>query len=138
MLSLVHPPKDAAEAKTFHPMPEADRKTIAAFLANEAAEVKDPQHDAVGAKLVAQRCTACHLFRGQTDDDDSAGPELSGWGSTVWTRAQVANPGTKATYRPEALNPKRKGHMPRFDDKMEPSEIDLLAAWVRKKARGGK
>jgi ubiquinol-cytochrome c reductase cytochrome b subunit len=138
MVSLVHPPADPQAAKNFRQMPEAERKSIASFLANEAADVKDPQHDAAGAKLVAQRCTICHLFRGQTDDDDSIGPELSGWGSTAWTRAHIANPGTNVTYRPEALNPARKGHMPRFDDKLEHDDVNLLAIWVRKKARGDK
>jgi len=138
MISLVKPPADPKKAKTFKPMPEADRKLIVAFLAGEAAEAKDPQHDAQGAKLIAQRCTACHLFRGQTDDDDSAGPELAGWGSLAWTRAHIANPGTNTTYRADAMNPERKGHMPRFDDKLEPDDVNLLAAWVRKKARGGK
>jgi ubiquinol-cytochrome c reductase cytochrome b subunit len=75
------------------------------------------------------------LFRGQTDDDDSAGPELAGWGSLAWTKAQIANPGTNATYRAGALSEDRKGHMPRFDDKLEPDDVALLAAWVRTKAR---
>jgi ubiquinol-cytochrome c reductase cytochrome b subunit len=138
MLSLVKPPPDPKEAKKFKPMPEGDRKLIVAFLAGEGAEVKDPQHDAAGAKLVGQRCTSCHLFRGQTDDEDSKGPELAGWGSTAWTRAQIGNPGTNATYRKYAFDPDNKGHMPRFDDKLEADELNMLAAWVRKKARGGK
>src|SRR5215471_10987543 len=138
MQSLVHPPTDASQAKNFKQMPEARRKAIAAFLANEAAEIKDPNHDQVGAKFISDGCTGCHLFRGETIDDDSIGPELSGWGSTAWTRAQIANPGTNMTYRPTALKPDLKGHMPRFDDKMEPADINLLAAWVRKKARGDK
>ena len=119
-------------------MAESDRKLIAQFLANEAAEVKDAQHDAAGAKLISQRCTGCHMFRGQTDDDESIGPELSGWGSLAWTRAQISNPGSNTTYRKEAMNPERKGHMPRFDDKLEADDLTLLATWVRKKARGGK
>jgi mono/diheme cytochrome c family protein len=119
-------------------MPESDRHAITAFLAAEAAEVKDPQHDAQAAKMISQRCTSCHLFRGQTDDDDSSGPELAGWGSLAWARAQIANPGTNTTYRPSALDPNIKGHMPRFDDKLEPEDVNLLAAWVRKKARGDK
>jgi ubiquinol-cytochrome c reductase cytochrome b subunit len=138
MISLVHPPADPQGAKNFHPLSEANRRAMATFLANEAAEVKDPQHDAAGANLIAVGCTSCHLFRGETDDDASVGPELSGWGSTAWMRAQIANPGTKSTYRAEALNPERKGHMPRFDDKLEPEEISLLSVWVRSKARGGK
>jgi len=138
MLSLVKPPSDPKAAKTFKPMSEADRRAITAFLAAEAAEVKDPQHDAQAAKMISQRCTSCHLFRGQTDDDDSSGPELAGWGSLAWTRAQIANPGTNATYRPSAMDPNSKGHMPRFDDKLEPEDVNLLAGWVRKKARGDK
>jgi ubiquinol-cytochrome c reductase cytochrome b subunit len=133
MVSLVHPSNPAVR-----PMPEASRKSIAVFLANEAAEQKDPQHDAAAAKMIAIGCTSCHLFRGQTDDDDSIGPELSGWGSTAWTRAQISNPGSKATYRAEAMKAERKGHMPRFDDKMENDDLNLLASWVRKKARGEK
>jgi ubiquinol-cytochrome c reductase cytochrome b subunit len=138
MISFTKPPADPKRAKTFKPMSEADRRAVATFLANEAAEVKDQNHDAQGAKIIAARCTTCHLFRGQTDDDDSAGPELAGWASTAWTHAQLANPGSKTTYRPAAMEEDRKGHMPRFDDKLEPEDVTLLAAWVRKKARGEK
>jgi ubiquinol-cytochrome c reductase cytochrome b subunit len=133
------PPEPAvATPAAFKPMPEPDRKAVVDFLAGEAAEVKDAQHDAGGAKLIGQRCTSCHLFRGQTDDDDGKGPELSGWGSTAWARAQIANPSSNSTYRKYAFDADNKGHMPRFDDKVEPADLDLLAAWVRKKARGGK
>jgi ubiquinol-cytochrome c reductase cytochrome b subunit len=138
MISLVHAPADPRAAKAFHPMAENSRIAIATFLANEAAEVKDPQHDMNAAKLISIGCTGCHMFRGQTDDDDSIGPELSGWGSTAWIRAQISNPGTNTTYRAEALKPERKGHMPRFEDKLEPDDINLLASWVRNKARGSK
>jgi ubiquinol-cytochrome c reductase cytochrome b subunit len=138
MVSLVHPPADPHAAKTFRPMAEPNRLAIATFLANEAAEVRDPQHDSAGAKLISVGCTSCHMFRGQTDDEDSVGPELSGWGSTAWIRAQIANPGTNTTYRAEALKPERKGHMPRFDDKLDADDINLLASWVRTKARASK
>ena len=40
--------------------------------------------------------------------------------------------------RERAMNPERKGHMPRFDDKLEPEDINLLAVWIRTKARAGK
>jgi ubiquinol-cytochrome c reductase cytochrome b subunit len=138
MPSMTQPPADRAAAKTFHPMPEASRKAIADFLANEAAEDKNPQHDAAGAQLIAIGCTSCHMFRGQTDDNDSIGPELSGWGSTAWIRSQIMNPGTNTTYRAEAMSPERKGHMPRFDDKLDSEDVTLLASWVRAKARGVK
>jgi len=138
MISFAKPPADPKGAKTFKPMPEANRRLIAAFLAGEAAEVKDPAHDAQGAKLLQSCATGCHLFRGQTDDDDGKGPELAGWGSLAWTRAQIANPGTNTTYRAAAMDPDMKGHMPRFDDKLDAEDINLLAGWVRKKARGDK
>jgi ubiquinol-cytochrome c reductase cytochrome b subunit len=131
------PTAEEAPSKAFKAMPEVDRNSIAAFLANEAAEVKDAKHDPDGAKLIGQRCTACHLFRGQTDDEDSKGPELAGWGSTAWTTAQIANPSSTTTYRKYAFDPDNKGHMPRFDDKLEPDDLKLLAGWVRKQARGG-
>ncbi len=136
MPSVTQPPADRVAAKTFHAMSEANRKAIAAFLASEAAEDKNPQHDAAGAQLIAIGCTSCHMFRGQTDDNDSIGPELSGWGSTAWIRAQIMNPGTNTTYRAEAMSPERKGHMPRFDDKLDADDINVLATWVRNKARG--
>jgi ubiquinol-cytochrome c reductase cytochrome b subunit len=138
MPSLVQAPSDRQAAKTFKPMSEANRKAIADFLAGEAGENNDPNHDAAGAKLIAIGCTSCHMFRGQTDDNDSIGPELAGWGSTAWIRAQITNPGTNATYRAEALSAERKGHMPRFDDKLDADDINLLATWVRSKARGVK
>ena len=45
------------------------------------------------------------------------------------------NPSSNATYRKYALDPDNKGHMPRFDDKLDAEEINLLADWVRKTAR---
>ena len=56
----------------------------------------------------------------------------------AWIKSQIANPGTKATYRAESMKAERKGHMPRFDDKLEGDDLNLLAVWVRKKARGDK
>ena len=135
MPAFVRAPSDPRASKTSRPMPEADRKQIAAFLAGEAAQLGDAQHHAQGARLIARRCTGCHLLRGYADDDESTAPELSGWGSLAWTRALIANPGSPATYRAPAMSPDRKGHMPRFDDKLEPADIALLAEWVRSKAR---
>jgi ubiquinol-cytochrome c reductase cytochrome b subunit len=138
MPSFVHPPADPKAAKTFKPMPEANRRLIAAFLAGEAAEIKDSGHDAQGASSLQKCATQCHLFRGETDDSDGKGPELAGWGSLAWVRAQITNPGTNTTYRAASMEADMKGHMPRFDDKLDTEDINLLAAWVRTKARGGK
>jgi ubiquinol-cytochrome c reductase cytochrome b subunit len=135
MLSLTRAPSDPARAKSFHSMAEGDRAAVAAFLEGEAAELADRGHDAEGAKLIAQRCTSCHLFRGETLDDDGAGPELAGWASRAWTIAQVANPGTNVTYRAGALSEDRKGHMPRFDSALAKEDLAILVDWVRAKAK---
>ena len=135
MPSYVFPPTDPEAAKVFSAMAEADQKAIADFLAGEADENPAGDHDAPGAKLIAQRCTTCHLFRGKSDDATSTAPELEGWGSTDWIRAQIANPGTNVTYRPASMSPELTGHMPRYDDKLTPKDIDLLARFVRARAR---
>jgi ubiquinol-cytochrome c reductase cytochrome b subunit len=135
MPSYVTPPSDPEAAKNFKPMPENEQAAIAAFLAGEADENPDPNHDAAGAKLISQRCTGCHLFRGKTDDETSVAPELSGWGSTAWTHAQIANPGTNTTYRPGSMAAELTGHMPRYDDKLTPADLDLIGRFVRARAR---
>lgn len=138
MPSFVRPPSDPVRAKAWKPLSDDERDAIATFLAAEGDEPYDPSHHAAAAKLVAARCTSCHLFRGRTDDDDALGPELSGWGSVAWIRAQIANPGTKATYREAALADGREGHMPRFDDELDKRDLDLLARWVFRHARGSR
>ena len=134
MPSMTKPPADPALAKDFSPMKKEELATIAAFLAGEAAESPTA---AEGARLVKQRCTACHLFRGATDDDLGFAPELAGWGSTAWMRAQIGNPGTNATYRPVALSPTLEGHMPRYDGDLSPADVDLLARFVRQRGQRG-
>jgi ubiquinol-cytochrome c reductase cytochrome b subunit len=139
MPSVVFPPKDLpADSSPFKPMPDDEQKAAAAFLASQSGV---PPADAALAKkgeaIVTQRCTACHLFNGEGDEAGQGyAPELSGWGSIAWLRAQIANPATKATYRDQALDPKMKGHMPRFDGEIPPPDLDLLARWVWTKSRG--
>lgn len=135
MPSFLIPPSDPTAAANFKPMSESELTAVAAFLAGEADENPDPNHDNVGARLIAQRCTSCHLFRGKTDDDSSPAPELAGWGSTAWTFAQIENPGTNATYRPASMSPELTNHMPAYADKLSPSDLDLLARFVRARAR---
>ena len=119
-------------AATFKPMTPDDKNAVAAFLGrgSDAAKV------ARGKTIVSTRCTTCHLFEGKGDDSDQGlAPELSGWGSIPWIRAQLANPASKATYREHALDPDRKGHMPRFDAEIRNEDMDLLSAWVAARAR---
>jgi ubiquinol-cytochrome c reductase cytochrome b subunit len=138
MPSMARPPKDPKLAASWKALKKEDLEAMARFLAGEAAENPSADHDADGAKLIRQRCTSCHLFRGETDDAEGLGPELSGWGSTAWTLAQVANPGTSATYRPIALAASLEGHMPRYDEKLSPGDVDLIGRFVRHRARAGK
>jgi ubiquinol-cytochrome c reductase cytochrome b subunit len=137
----------AGGAAGFKPMPEDDKNAVAAFLASQGDEMGDPvppnalRRDAAkvarGKTIVSTRCTVCHLFEGKGDDSDQGlAPELSGWGSHPWLRAQIANPATKATYRERALDPERKGHMPRFDGEIRSEDMDLLTRWVRTQTRG--
>lgn len=131
---------------TFKPMSADDKNAVAAFLASFGdmpgeplpanALRRDPAKVALGKTIVSTRCTTCHLFEGNGDDSDQGlAPELSGWASVAWIRAQIANPATKATYREHALDPDRKGHMPRFDAELRAEDIDLLATWVHAAAR---
>lgn len=133
----------------FKPMADDDKKAVAAFLASMSDEPgeaipdgalrKDAARVAKGKTIVASRCTSCHLFEGKGDDiDQGLAPELSGWASTKWTRSQIDDPSSKATYREKALDADRKGHMPRFDGEMRPEDRDLLARWVRGAARSSK
>ena len=144
MPSMDVKPKDADDS--WAPMPPEDMKACAAFLAGQGDPAgfspppgslrSDPKLVARGKEIVTTRCTACHLWNGEGDDGGQGlAPELAGYGSLAWVRAQIANPSSKATYREDALDPERKGHMPRFDTELSPADIDLLATWVVEQAR---
>jgi ubiquinol-cytochrome c reductase cytochrome b subunit len=122
-------------------MTDADVKAVSVFLASQSDEGGKPARDAAqlksGESIVSMRCTTCHLWKGEGDDSTQGyAPELLGWGSAAWLRAQIANPATKATYREDALSPKMKGHMPRFDGDLSPADVDLLSRWVVARAHG--
>ncbi|HEX7663914.1 MAG TPA: cytochrome b N-terminal domain-containing protein, partial [Polyangiaceae bacterium] len=135
MPSMVTPSKDHPDAK---PMPESDvvatAKALAAQATGEAA-VNDPEFTA-GETILKDRCTSCHLFAGEGDDgDDGVAPELAGWGSRTWLVAQITNPATKTTYRENALDPKRKGHMPKLEGELSTADIGVVADWTLAHAR---
>lgn len=114
------------------PMPENEKTAVAQFLAQSKG---DAAVLALGEKIVSERCTACHLYRGAGDDGgEEIAPELFGWGTVEWVRSQIADPSSPKTYRKKALDPARKGHMPKFSGDLSESDIDTLASWVYKKA----
>jgi ubiquinol-cytochrome c reductase cytochrome b subunit len=128
----------AGAPPSWKPMAADDKAAVASFLASmgERTPPRDPAKVAKGKGIVAARCTSCHLFEGQGDDSDQGlAPELSGWGSEAWLRAQIKNPATKATYREHALDADRKGHMPRFEAELHDEDIALLATWLHASAR---
>jgi ubiquinol-cytochrome c reductase cytochrome b subunit len=132
-------PKDLpADAPPFKPMSEGDQRAAAAFLASQSGgAAPDAALVKAGEGIVTTRCTACHMFKGEGDvAGQGFAPELSGWGSVGWLRAQIANPSSAATYRDQALDPKLKGHMPRFDAEIPGDDVDLLARWVWARSRG--
>lgn len=148
MPSMDVKPSDADES--WSPMTASDMDAVAAFLAREgdapnapppAESLRaDPKRVARGKEIVKARCTACHLFEGAGDDGGQGlAPELSGYGSHAWVRAQIANPSSNATYREDAFSaPAREGlgrQMPRFDGDLSPAEIDLLTTWVLEQTR---
>ena len=137
-------PKDFPAQQPWKPMlkTDGDKRAIAMFLASQGDEPGDATKDvdpgtrAAAEKIVAERCTSCHLYKGTGDDDGTGNaPELWHYGSIAWTRAQVANPSSEATYRKEALDEEKKKHMPRFDSDLSEADIDLVARWTRAHAR---
>jgi ubiquinol-cytochrome c reductase cytochrome b subunit len=137
MPSMDVPPKD--DDGTFKPMPREEMTAVAKFLWSEGLDAADAKPDGLdlGKKIVTTRCTACHTYGGEGDEGGTGlAPELKGYGSLAWVKAQIANPSSKATYRDGALDPARKGHMPAFEAEMSATDVDLLARWVRWQARG--
>ena len=122
----------------------AEMEAVAIFLAAQGDEPTDPPRDKakldVGAKIVREKCTTCHLFEGKGDDEGSGtAPDLTKYGSIAWTRAQIANPASPSTYHDKAVDqPDSKGHMPRFDGDLSAADIDLVARWTRARARATK
>ncbi len=132
MPSMDVPPKDKPE--DFKPMSKEDMLVVAMFLS--AGGESDLPAMQGGAKIVKDRCTACHLYKGEGDDNGQGiAPELAGYGSFDWIRAQISDPSSKATYRENALDPKMKHHMPKFAGEIPPADIDLLAHWLHARVR---
>jgi ubiquinol-cytochrome c reductase cytochrome b subunit len=132
MPSVDVPAKD--DDGSFKPMSRDDMLAVAAFLDAQGNDVPTAGPE-TGKKIVKDRCTSCHLYEGEGDDNgQGVAPELAGYGSLDWIRSQIANP-SKATYREKALSPELKHHMPRLDADLAPADVDLLARWLRRRVR---
>jgi len=144
MPSVDQRPKDVPAGQPWTPVikSEAEKHAVAMFLASQGDEPGDPPRlldeatRALGEKIVSERCSTCHLYKGDGDEEGSGNaPELAHFGSIAWTRAQVANPASVETYREKALSEKLKKHMPRFDKELSPADVDVVARWTRAHAR---
>jgi ubiquinol-cytochrome c reductase cytochrome b subunit len=138
-------PKNKPETEKWTPMikSDADREAVAEFLASQGDQPGDPPRASTeatragGEKIVADRCTSCHMYKGDGDVEGSdEAPDLTRYGSLAWTRAQVADPGSESTYRKGAHDPDKKKQMPRFDKDLSPADIELVARWTRAHGRG--
>ncbi|HEX4513792.1 MAG TPA: cytochrome b N-terminal domain-containing protein [Polyangiaceae bacterium] len=124
MPSMDVAPKD--DTGDFKPMSKDDMTSVAKFFASGEGDA--------GEKIIKDRCTTCHVYNGEGDDNgEGSAPELAGYGTLPWLRAQIADPSTPATYRKNALG---KHHMPKFDGDIPAADIDLLARFTLAKARG--
>ena len=138
-------PRDVPLGQPWTPIikSEQEKRAVSLFLASlgdepgDAPTALDEATRALGEKIVSERCTTCHLYKGDGDEEDSdIAPELVRYGSVAWTRAQVADPSSAETYRKKALDPTMKKHMPRFDKELSPEDVEVVARWTRRHARG--
>ena len=139
-------PKDVPAGESWTAMIRSDaaRKAVALFLSSQGDEPGDTP-TAIDAPTRAPRREDRHRPLHDVPPVQGRrrrrrvgrGPELSGYGSLAWTRAQVADPSSTATYRKKALDPELKKHMPRFDKELSAEDIDTVARWTRKHARAG-
>lgn len=142
MPSVDTPPKGRKpDDPPFTPMSRLDMEAVAAFLASQEPAVPPSGDEAArkrGEGIVGDRCTACHMYKGDGDLASSElAPELAGYASIAWVKAQVTNPATPATYRTKAVDDATsKGHMPHFDAELTEKDIDLVARFVVSRARG--
>ena len=85
-----------------------------------AADAVASRAEAGRALLSAKDCDSCHEFDG---DGENAGPNLKGRGTLAWVQAVIADAG-----QPRLFGDRNK--MPKFADKLTPSEIEDLARFV--------
>jgi ubiquinol-cytochrome c reductase cytochrome b subunit len=112
---------------------DEEAKKVAAFVASEGT---DAEREA-GAKLYELQCQSCHALWGKGGNIDDYAPDLTGWGTYRWLRAQIANPVSGETYKPASMDPKMSGHMPGYADDPEiGAELDVITRWVFERAKG--
>ncbi len=101
-----------------------------AQLPGQAAQDSADMADIVeGRQLIASddiHCTSCHTFHGQ-GDEDSDGPNLTGWGSKEWMLGMLQNPSHPQYYGDD------NDRMPSFGDDqiLTPAQMEMVVDWLR-------
>jgi ubiquinol-cytochrome c reductase cytochrome b subunit len=130
MPSVIKPAKGAEAG--FTPMKDQDIAEVAAFVSGEGTDDEKKK----GKETFSVACNGCHAIDGDGGDDEpDVAPDLGGWGSLRWLRAQIADPANGETYKPGASDPANKGHMPAFGDELK-DDVDVIARWVYAQAKG--
>ncbi len=99
---------------------ELDALTEMVYAETGAADAVPSRAEAGRALISAKDCDSCHEFDG---DGENAGPNLKGRGTLAWVQAVIADAG-----QPRLFGDRNK--MPKFADKLTPSEIEDLARFV--------
>jgi ubiquinol-cytochrome c reductase cytochrome b subunit len=125
-------PQPGKEAD-FKPVPEERLASIAAYVSGEGTD-DEKKKGKLGFELA---CNECHKWNGDGGDTDDVAPDLGGWGTYAWLRAQIVDPASGRTYKEAASGAEYKGHMPAFGKDPEVAQdVDIIAAWVFERARG--
>jgi ubiquinol-cytochrome c reductase cytochrome b subunit len=88
---------------------------------------------ALGSDTVTDSCYNCHAMKVDDDPDGLfadgsaqvavGAPDLTGYGSALWLREFISNPGRQEFYSSHNA-------MPAFADSLTEKEVDLIVAWL--------
>ena len=120
-----------------HDMPSQARRlrddfdAVVEYLYAQSVENGDAPADAAlahrGDEVYHSRCTMCHQGAGDTSETDAAdrdAPDLTGWGSRRYIRAQILAPEAPTNYG-------ARNHMPAFGDRLQGRELEWVIDFVR-------
>lgn len=114
------------EMESFANLGEAQIDRLAAFLAalaaHDVAPKQYPPELAEGLKLYEKAgCESCHSL---TPGEESAAPNLSGYGGPRWLREFLRDPGSGLFYG-------KDNEMPAFAKRLSPDELESVVSFLR-------
>ncbi len=112
-------------------MDASDLANVAEYLYSQSVEAGDPAADAAkvrtGSELFHNSCTICHQGEGDlsgTEAADRTAPDLTGWASSAWIRAQITQPAHPSRYG-------TANEMPSFADELQGRDLEMVVRYVR-------